>query len=62
MKPPKKDRYIIRKFIMARSVKEAIKLDAKTPVMECWLDEDWRKEHQMLASCVGFDDSFDEEE
>lgn len=67
MKPPKKDRYIIRKYVMARSAAEAIRLDKITKPADVWIDDDWKKENKDLASCVGYDDghsgkdSFDEE-
>lgn len=51
----KQNRYIVRKYIMARSAAEAIKKDLKTPAMEVWIDEDYKKEQKdELASCIGF--------
>lgn len=50
MKKPKK-LYIVRKYIMANSVQDAIRKDKKEPVDDCWLDDDFKKQ---LASSVGF--------
>lgn len=43
--------YIVRKYIMATSVKDAIRKDKKEPVDDCWLDDDYKKQ---LTSAVGF--------
>jgi len=53
----KKDRYIIRKYVMASSAQEAIKLDKKYKPQDVWIDEDYKKDNQ-LSSCVGFDDGY----
>lgn len=37
--------YIIRKYIMAKSASDAIKLDSKTQVHDVWVDEDWKKQN-----------------
>lgn len=42
-KQPKNKLYIVRKFINAPTLQEAIALEKKTPLDEIWLDEDWRK-------------------
>ena len=34
-------RYIFRKYIMAKSAKEAIKKEAKEPVDEVFIDNEW---------------------
>jgi len=39
----KKDRYIIRKYVMASSAQEAIKLDKKYKPQDVWIDEDYKK-------------------
>lgn len=63
----KKDRYIIRKYVMARSAAEAIRLDKITKPADVWIDDDYKKDNKELASAIGFDDghrgeySFDEE-
>ena len=35
--------YIVRKYIMARSAKDAILKDKKSDVDDVWLDEDFKK-------------------
>ena len=35
--------YVIRKYILADSLKEAVGLDSKTPVHDAWLQEDSQK-------------------
>ena len=54
MKQPPK-RYIVRKYIMAKSATEAIKLDKSTPVDDVWIDDDWKKTEQGVSS-IGFVD------
>jgi len=59
----KGDHYIIRKYITAKSALGAIRKDKKTPVHDCWIDEDFKKQqNQELASCVGFSAEKDYEE
>lgn len=38
---PINKRYILRKYVMAKSATEAIKLDRKKQVDDCWVDEKW---------------------
>lgn len=40
----KEKRYIIRKYIVAKSVHDAIRKEKKEPVDDCWLDDDWKRE------------------
>ena len=35
--------YVIRKFIMARSAREAITIEKRFAADEVWLDDDWKK-------------------
>jgi hypothetical protein len=59
----KKDRYIVRKYIMANSAIEAIELEKESPVHDVWIDEDYKNEQRReLASCIGFAMSSEEEE
>lgn len=47
--------FLVRKFIMASSAKDAIRKDKDTPVDEVWVDEDWKKGNATpLASAIGF--------
>ena len=34
-------RYVIRKYIMAKSASDALKKERKFKADECWLDEKW---------------------
>lgn len=54
-KVPEK-RYIVRKYILARSAQEALKKDKTTKPDDCWVDEDWKKENpNQLQSAIGFE-------
>ena len=46
--------YIVRKYIMAKSAKEAIKLDSKAEVDDCWVDEDWKASLYEKSQDMGF--------
>lgn len=39
--------YIIRKYILANSAKDAISKDKKSPVDDCWVEENTHKEFLM---------------
>jgi hypothetical protein len=48
-------RYIIRKFVEAQTVSEAIAADAKTPVHDCYLKEgEEPKESKSRIEAIGF--------
>jgi hypothetical protein len=53
--------YIIRKYILAEDIHEAISQEASTPIHECYLDEDAVKDLKFTLtgekkeSTVGFD-------
>lgn len=47
--------YVVRKYVRAHSVTEAIRKAAKSPVDDCWVDDDWKKgQISELANAVGF--------
>ena len=52
--------YVIRKYVKAVSVKQALRKEPTTAVHDVWISEDWSKEH--LAHAIGFDDGMTEEE
>ena len=52
--------YIVRKYIKAVNLKQALKLEPTTAVHNCWIDNEWRTEH--LASAIGFELDVNEEE
>ena len=48
-------RYIVRKYIMGRSIRDALKKDKITFPDDIWVDEDWKKENpNRLESQMGF--------
>jgi len=48
-------RFIVRKYIMAKSAKEAIKKDKTTMPDDVWVDDEWKKENpNQLVSAIGF--------
>lgn len=58
-------RFIVRKYIMAKNAHEALKKERRTRPDDCWIDDDWKKDHQeQLVSAIGFtveEDYIDEE-
>jgi hypothetical protein len=50
---PKKQ-YVIRKYILARSAAEALKIEHKFKADEVWLDEDWKKNQREVVGEMGF--------
>ena len=52
--------YIVRKYIKATNIKQALRLEPNTTVHDCWIKEDWAEKH--LPEAIGFDDGMTEEE
>jgi hypothetical protein len=53
--PIKEKRFIVRKYIMAKNIHEALKKERKTRPDDCWVDEDWKKDNpNQLQSAIGF--------
>ena len=48
MAQPKKQ-YVIRKFILARSAAEALRIEHKFKADEVWLDENWKNQQQEIT-------------
>lgn len=44
--------YIVRKYIRAKDLKQAIRMEPKTAVHDCYIDADWKETH--LADAIGF--------
>jgi hypothetical protein len=44
--------YVIRKYVMARSVVEAARKERSAPVHEIFIDDKWQEKH--LAESMGF--------
>lgn len=49
-----KIKFIVRKYVMASSAQEAIRLDKKTPVADVWVDEKWVEMQAMKGEDFGF--------
>ena len=47
-------RFIVRKYVMAKSAKDAIGKEKKTEVDEVWVDDKWLELED--AKSIGFDD------
>lgn len=53
---PQEKRYVIKKYIMAKSAREALRKEKKVLPDDCWVDEDWKKDNpNQLVSAIGFD-------
>ena len=44
--------YVVRKYIMAKNAKDALKKEKDVRADEVWLDEDWKREN--LSKVIGF--------
>lgn len=54
-KPSSSKLYIVRKYVMAKSVAEAIKKSHKEPVHEVYVDDEWAKGNkERLESAIGY--------
>lgn len=54
MKKDNTKMFILRKYVRAKSASDAIRKDKLTPVDDCWVDEDWKKQQTALESAIGF--------
>jgi len=62
-KPIKPKRYIVKKYIMARSAHEALRKERRVRPDDVWVDEDWKKENpNVLESAIGFEVKSDYED
>jgi len=49
-------RFVIKKYIMAKSAQQALKIERRTKPDDVWVDEDWKKENpNTLQSAIGFE-------
>lgn len=56
-----KKRYIIRKYVMAKSAEEALKKERKMIPDDVFIDDDWRKENpNTFESAIGFNVEVDD--
>jgi len=48
-------RYIVRKYVMALSVIDAVRKEKKVQIDDVWVDDDWKKDHMYYGTKeVGF--------
>ena len=52
----KEKQYIIRKYVMAKSVSEALRKEQNIKADEAWIDEEWKRENSSLCETIGFKD------
>jgi len=52
--------YVLRKYIKAKNLKEALLLEPKTDVHDAWIDTDWQRTN--LPNAIGFDDGLTSDE
>jgi len=50
-----KKRFIVKKYIMARSAAEALLIEAKIGADDVWIDEEWKNKNEFGADAIGFD-------
>lgn len=51
----KQKRYVIRKYIMAKSASEALRKERKVRPDDVWVDDEWKKNNDKeLISAIGF--------
>ena len=51
----KEKRYIVRKYIEARSASDALRKECRFKADECWVDEKWLEEqNRQKPSAIGF--------
>ncbi len=49
-------RFIVRKYIIAKSAMEALKKEKRHLPDDCYIDDDWKKEAgDQLESAIGFE-------
>lgn len=48
-------RYIVRKYIMARSAQEALRIERRSKPDDVYVDDDWKRDNpNQLQSAIGF--------
>lgn len=48
-------RFIVKKYIMAKSAHDALKKERRTRPDDVWVDEEWKKDNpNQLQSAIGF--------
>ena len=65
---PQKKRFIVRKYIMADSALEALKIEKNHEADDCFIDDEWIKAHpeitsrERLVDAIGFSMPTEEDE
>ncbi len=55
MKKTTLKRFVVRKYIMAKSVHDALKIERRIRPDDIYVDEDWKRDNpNRLESCIGF--------
>lgn len=50
-----KKMFVVRKYIMAKNVSDAIRKERKTEPHDVWVDDEWKKgNYPLLAKSIGF--------
>lgn len=63
MKISGQKRFIVRKYILAKSVHEALVKERKVRPDDCYVDDDWKRENpNQLESAIGFTTELDYED
>lgn len=52
--PRSNKQYIVRKYVLARSAAEALKIEHKFKADDVWLDDEWKKNQKEVAGEMGF--------
>jgi hypothetical protein len=48
--------FIVRKYVMASSVAQAVRIEKRQDADDCWLDDDWKKSQPNAgADVMGFE-------
>jgi hypothetical protein len=54
MKKPELKQFIIKKYVMARSAKDALSKERKVLADEVWISEEWLKNNTVISKPIGF--------
>lgn len=62
MKKENKVQYIVQKYVMASSLKEALRKEKKTEIHSAWIDKEWIEQTKtQLNPAIGFTTDSEEE-
>ncbi len=50
----KKDLFVIRKVLMAKDLKDAVKREREGKITDVYMDEEWKKDKTIKSEKVGF--------